>query len=198
MSTYPVPTAIQTLCGSIDFEQPLPGSINPADLGNALSKLPRFGGHTLELYSVAQHSLAALEVARRVHARDSQLQAEALLHDAHEAYVGDVPTPLKRLLGEPYARVLAGVDRAVRTRFGLPDKMSAEVKEIDAALLVAEAEALVRDTRTALWAPTLSAILRSPTVEALVPVAREATAEQMALGPSPSRFMAALGATTAC
>lgn len=86
---------IQTYSGEmIDIQNPDPDTINIVDIAHALSMTCRFGGHTKNFYCVAQHSY---EVAQRT---KSKLQLTALLHDAPEAYLVDLPRPIKELLPE--------------------------------------------------------------------------------------------------
>ena len=66
---------------------PDPEAIRVVDVAHALSMICRFGGHVSEFYSVAQHSVLASEWC------DPRLAAEVLIHDAAEAYVGDVIYP---------------------------------------------------------------------------------------------------------
>lgn len=118
---------------AVDFLEPRLETINITDIAHALAITNRFSGHTMFPYSVAQHSVLAAVAA------PFSLQLEALLHDAHEAYVGDMPTPLKHLMPE-YQELEGRMELAVRTKFGLPWNMSPEVKHIDRRMLATEAE----------------------------------------------------------
>lgn len=69
-----------------------PGRLTIIDVAAGLSRISRFGGHCQPWYSVAEHSLLVSELMRP-HGRFGMLLG--LLHDAAEAYLGDVPTPLK-------------------------------------------------------------------------------------------------------
>lgn len=66
------------------------------DIGQALSKLCRFNGHTSQFYSVAQHCILVSEIMERYVPTGNPI--EGFLHDAHEAYISDVPAPLKSQL----------------------------------------------------------------------------------------------------
>lgn len=85
---------IQTASGrKVSLRGPMPGDISIKDIAAHLAKLCRFTGATTLFYSVAQHSVAVSEMFA------SPVEATyALLHDAHEAYVGDVSTPMKQAL----------------------------------------------------------------------------------------------------
>lgn len=108
-----------------DLEDPQPDMVCVADVAAALSKLCRFTGHTSRFYSVAQHSVLVSDLAGPAFA------FEALLHDAAEAYVGDISTPLKQVLGTAIRDVERRIDAAVRQHFGLPSAHSPEVKLAD-------------------------------------------------------------------
>jgi len=75
------------------------GEVCIEDIAQALSRVPRFGGHTLEFFSVAQHSvMVSLLVRNRGGSFFDQMLG--LLHDATEAYMSDLPRPLKNLVPE--------------------------------------------------------------------------------------------------
>jgi len=88
---------ITTFSGrTLDYLNPRPEAIHIDDIALHLSRMPRFSGATKRFYSVAQHSCGVERIIRALYGLDScRLRYEALLHDAHEAYMGDVPTPLK-------------------------------------------------------------------------------------------------------
>jgi len=71
-----------------------PGPFVMGDISHSLSLITRFCGHTRFFYSVAQHSIMVSEMMKQ-DGLSPEEQAAGLLHDAHEAYVGDVPTPMK-------------------------------------------------------------------------------------------------------
>jgi len=67
--------------------------VSLADIAHALGAVNRFGGHTRWPYSVAQHSVL---VSRQLALEGPAVALLGLLHDASEAYLGDVPRPLKQ------------------------------------------------------------------------------------------------------
>jgi hypothetical protein len=92
---------------AVDLVDPRPETISPADIAHSLSLQCRWGGHTREFYSVAQHSVHVAETAVLIAQTDGdysaqeidQIRLAAILHDAHEAYTGDIATPIKLLIG---------------------------------------------------------------------------------------------------
>jgi hypothetical protein len=98
--------------------------VRVADIAHALSHLCRFTGHTEVFYSVAQHSVF---VSRLV---PEKFALWGLLHDASEAYIGDVSSPLKSLL-QDYRYIEHGVEQCVWGAFGLTGKLPPEVKAAD-------------------------------------------------------------------
>lgn len=120
-----------TICTALGYEfnpfRPEPDRIAITDIAHALAATNRFGGHTSVPYSVAQHSW---DVSLRCSPAEA---AYGLLHDAAEAYLGDIPTPIKQHLcftvpgagGGPatFKQVEQVLLAAIFRRFGLdPDK----------------------------------------------------------------------------
>jgi 5'-deoxynucleotidase YfbR-like HD superfamily hydrolase len=88
------------------------------DIAHGLSIENRFGGHTFEPYSVAQHSLLVFQIANVIAPIDDCeyggiVHLGALFHDAAEAYIKDIPTPIKRHLGEAYREIEIRAETAV-------------------------------------------------------------------------------------
>ncbi|WP_319532842.1 phosphohydrolase [uncultured Cohaesibacter sp.] len=107
------------------------------DIAHALSNMCRFAGHCMTFYSVAQHSVMVASLL------PSDLKLWGLLHDASEAYIVDVPRPLKPYL-TGYKDAETAVMRAVVSAFDLsPVEMPKEVKRIDNAILADEAAQLM-------------------------------------------------------
>jgi 5'-deoxynucleotidase YfbR-like HD superfamily hydrolase len=141
---------IQTYSGGMFWPlDPRSEEINIEDVAHALSMQCRFGGHCLRFYSVAEHSVLVSRVV------PPRMALMGLLHDATEAYVADVPRPLKRFLAG-YREAEGGVWKAVAARFGLPSDLPPEIKEADDAVLVAEAEQVMASPPTA-WSGTQKA-----------------------------------------
>lgn len=122
---------------ALDLQRVTPGDISILDIAHSLSNLCRFAGHTREFYSVAQHSV------RVALALPPGLQLAGLLHDAAEAYVADLPRPIKHLLPD-YKKIETGVWDAISYRFGLPRFEHPMVKEADNSALRTEWEELMR------------------------------------------------------
>jgi 5'-nucleotidase len=138
---------IQTVSGRrFNPLDPDPAEVEIGDIARALSNQCRFGGNCHTYFSVAQHScLVADLVAERGGDTDAVLWA--LLHDASEAYLVDLPHPLKHRseLGRLYAEVEERLQAAIWERFGLSPEPPALLKEVDRALLATERRAVAHE-----------------------------------------------------
>ncbi|MBZ0268685.1 phosphohydrolase [bacterium] len=123
---------IQTFTGKQFWPlDPRAEDVDIVDIAHALSLQTRYGGHCLRFYSVAEHSV---HVASRV---PDDLRLAALLHDASEAYLIDVPRPVKHSLAE-YRGIEDRVMRAVFERFGIEFPLPDAIKAVDDRILLDE------------------------------------------------------------
>ncbi|CAN1553651.1 hypothetical protein MCERE19_02276 [Spirosomataceae bacterium] len=123
--------AIKTISGIyVDVFDPKPEMFVIEDIAHALSMIPRWGGHYPFFYSVARHS-------RMVCYRTKGNQLEALMHDASEAYLMDLPRPIKQNMPE-YKAIEEGVMKVIADKFGFGFPFSEETKRADKAELEAE------------------------------------------------------------
>jgi 5'-deoxynucleotidase YfbR-like HD superfamily hydrolase len=126
---------IQTRSGKrFHILDPRSEEIDINDIATALSRQARFSGHTVDFLSVAQHSV---NISYMV---GDQFALWGLLHDASEAYLVDVPRPIKPLLTE-YGPIEVKVMLAIAKKFNLPPKMPETVKRCDVDLLYLECRA---------------------------------------------------------
>lgn len=121
---------IRTFTGKyIDVFRPGLGAIDIVDIAHALSYTPRFRGHLNSFYSVAAHSImCALEFT------DKRKRIEALLHDASEAYIADIPSPIKKGLRD-YTELEDKLMKKISDKFKFDYPLSIEVKEVDKQML---------------------------------------------------------------
>ena len=133
---------LQTVSGRwVNPFDPDPAQLDAGDIARALANQCRFGGHSRVFYSVAQHSVI---VSRVVEERGGGAEDAfaALMHDATEAYLGDMPHPLKHRspLGAAFKAAEEGLEQAIRARFAIKAHVP-EIKKVDRALLATERRA---------------------------------------------------------
>lgn len=133
------PDCIRTHSGIyFNVFSPKPEMVDIDDIAHALSNQCRWGGHSAKFYSVAQHCVGMLP---HVEPKD---RLSALLHDASEAYLVDVPRPIKKKLAN-YHEIEEKVMRAIAQRFEFEWPMEVAVVEADEAMLKYEWERLILD-----------------------------------------------------
>ena len=146
--TQPLPSTtpkndvwIQTYSG-IEFHalSPKASEISLLDIAHALSNKCRFAGHTLNFYSVAQHSVLVSSLL------PVEFKMWGLLHDAGEAYFADIPQPIKREF-DVFEQIEEPIMRAVAEKFQLYWPCPKEVKVADKIALATEA----RDLLPVVW-----------------------------------------------
>tara|TARA_R110000744_G_scaffold380568_1_gene503224 strand:+ start:9737 stop:10324 length:588 start_codon:yes stop_codon:yes gene_type:complete len=108
----------------------------------ALSNINRFTGH-VGGYSVAQHSICCAIIIAKQEPDNYKLQLSALLHDATEAYLNDVVSPLKALLPE-YKKIEDHYHDIIDKFFNIETRCD-KVKQADMMMLAREAEAFKLD-----------------------------------------------------
>ncbi len=119
------------------------GEIAIGDIAHALSQQCRFSGHTRVHYSVAEHSVRVAELLKKSGC-SREVQLWGLLHDASEAYLVDIPMPLKHTEAFAAYRVAeAALMLAICVRFGLPQEEPIDVTVADGVLLATEARDLM-------------------------------------------------------
>lgn len=132
------PTILTASGHYFDFRAPEASRFGILDIAHALSNLCRFTGHTARFYSVAEHCVHASRIVPPADA------FAALMHDAAEAFLGDVSRPLKSLLPD-YMALERHVEAVVLARFGLPPTLPHSVKLADRAMLLAEQRQALRN-----------------------------------------------------
>ena len=136
-------TWIQTISGKkFSLVDPQPEDVCIEDVVAALTHIARFGGHARQFYSVAQHSVHVSDILPEEH------RFAGLLHDAPEAYYGDITRPLKGVLREISVEglldgLLNRIDRVVALALGFAWPLHPDVHEADGKLLASEARDLM-------------------------------------------------------
>jgi 5'-deoxynucleotidase YfbR-like HD superfamily hydrolase len=124
-------TSIQVGKRFFDLTNPHIYEYDIEEIAHSLDNICRFTGHTTKFYSVLEHSLLVYLIASN--------DKTALLHDASEAYVGDVSSPLKKLLPE-YKKIEDNVQLAIANYFGLKYPYPEHVMKADMYALKFERE----------------------------------------------------------
>jgi uncharacterized protein len=133
---------LQTVSGRwVNPFDPDPEQLDAGDIARALANQCRFGGHSRVFYSVAQHSVIVSELVEQ-RGGDAEDAFAALMHDASEAYLGDMPHPIKHRspLGAAFKAAEDHLEAALRERFRIKADVP-EIKRADRALLATERRA---------------------------------------------------------
>ena len=148
---------IQTYTGKkFDLLRPRAEDVDLVDIAHSLSNLCRFNGHTgledepKQFYSVAEHSVNCVKLLTKGRGKNPPSREVfqcAFLHDAAEAYIGDIATPFKLLILAPLNHIELSIEEAIQEYFHIPD-ISIEgwalVKQVDRKMLDIERKALMK------------------------------------------------------
>lgn len=133
--------------GLFPLAAPRPEAVHLSDLAWHLARINRWCGATTRPVSVAEHSLFVAEILEReVGGVPPAVVLAALLHDAHEAYTGEIPSPVKDFLGDRYFALERSVQRAIELHFGVVDEARfhrATIKHCDQIAAATEAAHLL-------------------------------------------------------
>lgn len=121
-------------------------SVNLEDIAHGLSHMVRYSGQCWQFYSVAEHSLLVFDILRNLYPRDFEAQWAGLLHDATEAYICDLPTPIKALLPR-YKELEESIGNQITETFDIrwTEQVKQRVKEADRIALALEVPNLFDD-----------------------------------------------------
>lgn len=128
------------------FLNPSPEMFDIEDIAHALSMVCRYAGHVTRFYSVAAHCCVIADHF----SHDPRLHLTALMHDAAEAYIGDMPRPLKRQLPQ-FRKVEVRIEQALAETFGLIYPWPKVIKDADLRITLDERRAL-KPYSTRMWA----------------------------------------------
>lgn len=134
---------IKTFSGKhLAIPRPVASAITIEDIARGLAHTCRFAGQVAFYYTVAQHSVLVAEIARtRLNRPD--LYLKALLHDAHEAFMGDLATPYKAVI-PGYSKVARALQEEIAEAFDLPTDGDDVIARADEIALLTEAYALTK------------------------------------------------------
>ncbi len=128
----------------IECTDPWRTPINLETIAHALANTCRWGGHCSRFYSVAAHSIHVMALLENTYGLEGA--RAGLMHDAHEAYTGDCPSPIKIVLGQAWRHFERGWEQRVHAHFGLPvaaDPIWSPCKHADNVSLATERDRLL-------------------------------------------------------
>lgn len=147
-----------------DYINPTPEMVDVEDIIRSISRLNRFVGHSKRAYTVGEHTFLCLFMAELL-GYSYREQLLVLLHDFTEAYVADMPAPLKKLIPE-YSVIEERVEKAIYQHVGIePPTVEeyAKIKSVDLTMLVIE----MRDLTVHKWTDFISDVTHITMLDSL-------------------------------
>lgn len=137
------------------FDHPRPEDVDIHDIAYALARIPRYNAHTDRPWSVAQHCMFVASML------PIDIAIYGLLHDAHEYVIGDISTPLKRVLGrERISELELSIDKAIYQAVGLAHRDDGARPDIDveSAVVMADHDAYISESREFMYVTPANAL----------------------------------------
>lgn len=163
-------TWLMTASGrKVDLLKPDPCAICIEDIAHSLSLQCRFNGHCRLFYSVAQHSVHCSEIC------DPKYALECLMHDAAEAYVGDIVRPLKGALSDSaLGEIEFEFECVIAEALGMAvvPGFREEVRRVDNIMLATERRDLLPPSDED-WPSLRGVVPMEPTIHIMAPVIAE-------------------------
>ncbi len=155
------PTIMLASGKRFDLLDPASSEFDIEDIAHGLAHVCRYAGQCRRFYSVAEHSLLVSETVE-------EFALEALMHDAAEAFIGDITRPLKQLLPD-YKAIELAIEQTISERFGLWPEAKSVIKEADLRVLAAEQRQIMAEG-CADWADEAGIVPAEIIVQGLMPM----------------------------
>lgn len=175
--TFSIPKTILMSNGrQVDVNNITPDDLDIMAIAHALSLVCRWGGHCSMHYSVAQHSIYCAEVAlllnqHRPKEWREDFAKKVLLHDANEAFLGDIPRPFKRFgFMEAYCAIERTLQRSIWRHFGYDPEDDASLDAIDLGVAKIERDQMMpkgsylQDVVMPSWSFSIKRVPRQATI----------------------------------
>ncbi len=132
---------IQTYTGIAFYPMdPRWSEIDHQDIAHALGMLCRFAGHTEEFYSIGEH---CCHIADWLLENAPEAALGGLMHDSSEAYLVDIPKPVKNHLSQ-YVLIEKHLEKTIFDKYSIPFPFHPKIKEADSRILIDERNALLK------------------------------------------------------
>jgi uncharacterized protein len=136
----------QTFSGKqVDFINPDPEQLCIEDIAHALAHTCRYTGHTQYFYSTAEHSIILVNYIWSNLGYSKQDQFTMLMHDAAEAFLGDISSPLKALLPD-YKKIEKNFEKVLANKFGFEYPLPDRLKQLDKRIILDEVKYLFAES----------------------------------------------------